>query len=383
MRVRPLLLRLLLLGCSLLVSLALAEVAVRIVRPQPVMTISGPLYAPDPPRRYRLRPGFVGTVGNRVEFTNRVAIDREGMRGPEAGARDPGPRDLGTLRGTLRILALGDSFTFGVGAEAGETYPARLQEILRARGLRAEVLNAGAPGYGVPDETVWFARWGKPLAPDVVLVTVFIGNDLQDAAPGNPKVAVVDGALVAPGERGHSLSRWLYYHSHLFVLLKSSSPGGALRRLAGRPEPLETRELRAEIDLYAKGAPSPMVAGGAAATEAAVAGLVAEAGDARILAVLIPSLVQVDPRRWDANLKRFALDPARYDRDRPNAIFRALFARHGVPVLDLTPTFASAIARGERIYYPIDQHLTPAGYRLTARQVAAALPVPAERPVGR
>ncbi len=382
MRARPLLLRLLLLGSSLLVSLALAEVAVRIVRPQPVMTISGPLYAPDPPRRYRLRPGFVGTVGNRVEFTNRVAIDPEGMRGPEAGPRDPGTL-RGTLRSTLRILALGDSFTFGVGAEAGETYPARLQEILRARGLRAEVLNAGVPGYGVPDETAWFARWGRPLAPDVVLVTVFIGNDLQDAAPGGPKVAVVDGALVAPGERGHTLSRWLYYHSHLFVLLKSSSLGGALRRLAGRPEPLETRELRAELDLYAKGTPSAMVAGGAAATEAAVAGLVAEAGPARILAVLIPSLVQVDPRRWEANLARFALDPARYDRDRPNAIFRALFARHGVPVLDLTPTFASAIARGERIYYPIDQHLTPAGYELTARQVAAALPVPPERPAGR
>jgi lysophospholipase L1-like esterase len=373
MRVRPLLLRLLLLGCSVLVSLALAEVAVRLVRPQPVMTISGPLYVPDPPRRYRLRPGFTGTVGNRVEFTNRVAIDREGMRGPAIAPRDPG-----TLRGTLRILALGDSFTFGVGAEAGETYPARLQEMLRARGLRAEVLNAGAPGYGVPDEAAWFARWGKPLAPDVVLVTVFIGNDLQDAAPGSPKVAVVDGALVAPGESSHTLSRWLYYHSHLFVLLKSSSLGGALRRFLGRPEPLETRELRAEFDLYAKGPPSAMVAGGAAATEAAVAGLVANAGTmagkTKILAVLIPSLVQVDPRRWEASLARFALDPARYDRDRPNAIFRALFARHGVPVLDLTPPFASAIARGERIYFPIDQHLTPAGYQLTARQVAAALP---------
>jgi lysophospholipase L1-like esterase len=386
MRVRPLLLRLLLLGCSVLVSLALAEVAVRLVRPQPVMTISGPLYAPDPPRRYRLRPGFVGTVGNRVEFDTRVAIDRAGLRSGEIAGG--GRRDPGTLRSTLRILALGDSFTFGVGAEAAETYPARLQEILRARGLRAEVLNGGAPGYGVPDEVAWFARWGKPLAPDVVLVTVFIGNDLQDAAPGAPKVTVVDGALVAPGESSHTLSRWLYYHSHLFVLLKSSSLGGALRRLAGRPEPLETRELRAEFALYAKGPPSPMVAGGAAATEAAVAGLVADAGNAKagktkILAVLIPSLVQVDPRRWEANLARFALDPSHYDRDRPNAIFRALFARHGVPVLDLTPTFASAIARGERIYFPIDQHLTPAGYQLTARQVAAAIPVPPERPGGR
>ena len=99
--------------------------------------------------------------------------------------------------GTLRVLVLGDSFAFGVGAQENETYPVRLQEVLRSRGVRAEVLNAGAPGYGVPDETAWFARWGKPLAPDVVLVTVFIGNDLQDAVPG-PKPMAVDGALVMP-----------------------------------------------------------------------------------------------------------------------------------------------------------------------------------------
>ncbi|MFL6232768.1 MAG: SGNH/GDSL hydrolase family protein, partial [Thermoanaerobaculia bacterium] len=178
--------RLLLLGFSLGISLLIAEAAVRLARPQAVMTVSRGLYVPDPPRRYRLQPGFRGTVSNQVEFDTRVAINREGLRGPEIGPKAPG---------TLRVLALGDSFAFGVGAQEGETYPARLQEVLRARGVRAEVLNAGAPGYGVPDETAWFERWGKPLAPDVILVTVFVGNDLQDAVPG-PKPAAVDGALV-------------------------------------------------------------------------------------------------------------------------------------------------------------------------------------------
>ena len=65
---------------------------------------------------------------------------------------------------------------FGVGAQQQETYPARLQEILRSRGVRAEVLNAGVPGYGLPDEVAWFERWGRPLDPDVILVMVFIGN---------------------------------------------------------------------------------------------------------------------------------------------------------------------------------------------------------------
>jgi lysophospholipase L1-like esterase len=363
MPVRRTFARLLLLSVSALLGLIVAEVAVRLLRPQPVMTVSRGLYVPDPPRRYRLQPGFQGTVTNRVEFDSWVSIDREGLRGPEIGPKPPG---------ALRVLALGDSFTFGVGAQQQETYPARLQEILRSRGVRAEVLNAGAPGYGVPDEVAWFERWGRPLGPDLILVTVFIGNDLQDAAPG-PKPTAVDGALVVPGEKAGGLSRWLYYHSHLFVLLKSSSLGGSLRRLLGRPEPLETRQQREEFDLYEKGRSSEGVQGGAAATERAVAGLASGAGRARVVAVLIPSLVQVDPRRWQANLKRFGLDPSRYDPGRPNQIFREIFARHGIPVVDLLEPFAAAIAQGKRIYYPIDQHLTPAGYRLTASEVAGRL----------
>jgi lysophospholipase L1-like esterase len=361
--------RLLLLGISAFLGLLAAELAVRLVRPQPVMVVSRGLYEPDPPRRYRLQPGFKGSLTNRVEFDTRVSIDQAGLRGPEAGAKPPATKSPGTLR----VLALGDSFTFGVGAQAGETYPARLEEILRSRGVRAEVLNAGAPGFSVPDETAWFQRWGRPLEPDVILLAVFVGNDLQDAAPGGPKVVVADGALLVEGEKGRSLSRWLYYHSHLYVLLKSSALGGPLRRLLGLPEPLETRQLRSEMELYAKDRPSKIALEGGAATEKAVAGLVESAGGARILAVIIPSLVQVDSTRWQASLKRFGLEPRSYDSDQPTRLFREIFARHGVPALDLTGPFTEAIRRGEEIYYPIDQHLTPAGYRLMAQAVADSL----------
>jgi lysophospholipase L1-like esterase len=361
---RRLLARLLLLAGSAAVGLLAAEVAVRLVRPQPVMLVSPGLYAPDPPRRYRLQPGFRGTVTNRVEFDTQFAINREGLRGPEIGAKAPG---------TVRILALGDSFTFGVGAQEAETYPARLQQILRARGVQAEVLNAGAPGFGVPDEVAWYERWGRPLQPDVVVLAVFVANDLQDAAPGGAKAVAVDGGLVVEGEKTGSLSRWLYYHSHLYVLLKTSALGGIVRRLLGAPEPLETRELRSELDLYTKERlPAPLQRG-AAATELAVAELVRSADDVRVLAVIIPSLIQVDPARWQSSLQRFRLDPSRYDRNRPNALFRGIFERQGIAVLDLTPAFAEAIRKGERIYFPIDQHLTPEGYRRLAAEVAASL----------
>lgn len=356
--------RLLLLAISVLIGLFLAELAVRLVRPQPVMLVSRGLYAPDPPRRYRLQPGFKGSITNRVEFDTRFAISRQGLRGPEIGPKKPA---------TFRVLVLGDSFAFGVGAQEGETYPAQLQRILRSRGVRAEVLNAGAPGFGVPDEVAWFQRWGWTLEPDVIVLTVFVANDLQDAAPGGPKAVAVDGALMIAGERKRSLSRWLYYHSHLYVLLKTSALGGAARHALGMAAPLETRELRSELDLYAKGRLPKDLSAGADATEKAVAGLARSAGGARVVAVVMPSLIQVDPHRWRAAFARFGVDPGGCDRERPNRLFRAMFARNGIPAVDLTPSFAAAIRGGERIYYSIDQHLTPAGYRLAAEVVAEAL----------
>lgn len=356
-RSRTRLVRLILLGLSLAFSLLVAELAIRLVRPQAVMTVTPGLYQPDPPRRYRIAPGFEGRITNQAEFDTHILTNQEGMRGPESATKPAG---------FLRVLALGDSFTFGVGAGETETWPARLER----RMGNVQVLNAGAPGFGVPDEVAWFEAHGLDLQPDVVVVAVFLANDLQDAAPDQAKVAVVDGSLVVPGETG-GLRRWLYYHSHLFRLLKSSVLEGRLRSLLGLKEPWAKRELRAELSLYGPTLPEE-VRQGAEATEAAVARLASRGVPA--VAVLVPSLPQVDPGRWTALLDQFGLDPAGYDPRRPNRLFREIFERHGVPVLDLTDTFEAAVRQGQGIYYPIDQHLTPAGYDLMARTIGDFLP---------
>jgi lysophospholipase L1-like esterase len=342
------------------VSVLFAEMAVRLVRPQAVMTVSRGLYQPDPPRRYRLAPGFRGTVSNQVEFATEVSLNRLGLRGPEVGEKP---------RGGVRILALGDSFTFGVGAQDGEAFPARLEEVLRTKGIPVQVLNAGAPGFGVPDAVAWYERYGLALDPDAVVLAVFLANDLQDASPDQPKVAVVDGALVVPGESGGP-RRWLYYHSHLFRLLKTSVLEGRVRSLFGLKEPWALRELRSEFSLYEPRLHSEL-RGGAEATERSVAKLasLASSRSTRVLAVLVPSLPQVDPAKWEAVLAQLGLDPARHDRRRPNRLFREIFERHRVEVLDLTDAFERALADGKPIYYAIDQHLNPQGYALMARVV--------------
>jgi acyl-CoA thioesterase I len=47
---------------------------------------------------------------------------------------------------SVRIVALGASNTEGFGVSSWEAYPARLQELLKAGGINAEIVNAGMSG---------------------------------------------------------------------------------------------------------------------------------------------------------------------------------------------------------------------------------------------
>ena len=70
-------------------------------------------------------------------------VNADGYRGPRRAKDKPA--------GTIRVCCLGDSCTFGLGAQPltyAETYPAILEKLLAARLRRpVEVLNFGCPGY--------------------------------------------------------------------------------------------------------------------------------------------------------------------------------------------------------------------------------------------
>jgi hypothetical protein len=80
--------------------------------------------------------------------------------------------------GTIRIAVLGDSFTFGWGANDDETYPAQLERILlyhlneRASGTTVEVINAGNGGNGTGEQVLLFETWVKQFHPKLIVLTV-------------------------------------------------------------------------------------------------------------------------------------------------------------------------------------------------------------------
>ena len=114
----------------------------------------------------------------------RVTTDAEGIR--LNGAPSPAGAP---------ILALGDSFTFGLDVQDSETWPARLQEL-----AGRPVLNAGVFGFGL-DQIVLRAETLLDTHPDAnVLVLAVFGDDIGRCEYSylfaqKPYFEVVNGAL--------------------------------------------------------------------------------------------------------------------------------------------------------------------------------------------
>jgi lysophospholipase L1-like esterase len=100
-----------------------------------------------------------------------VHTNPQGFRGAPFGEKRPR---------VLRVVALGDSSTFGWGVEQFEAYPERLATALAERTGRAredvEVLNLGVPGYSSFQGRVLLARKALGFAPDLV-VWSYLSND--------------------------------------------------------------------------------------------------------------------------------------------------------------------------------------------------------------
>ena len=81
---------------------------------------------------------------------------------------------------TIRLLAVGDSVTFGHGVLSEETYPQRLESLLndRIKGYQFEVINTAVPGNS-PFQEYYDLKRGLIFKPDIVVIQ-FALNDLVE-----------------------------------------------------------------------------------------------------------------------------------------------------------------------------------------------------------
>lgn len=115
---------------------------------------------------------------------------------PAPVATTPVTDDHPVMGPERRILALGDSLFAGYGLDRGQSYPARLEATLRARGINARIANAGVSGdtsqAGL--QRLKFTLDSQAAAPELVLISLG-GNDLLRGIPPAQTRANLDAIL--------------------------------------------------------------------------------------------------------------------------------------------------------------------------------------------
>ena len=144
------------------------------------------------------------------DFSYTVHINNLGFRDKEVNLTAPHP---------YRIVAIGDSFTYGWGVEAEQAWPKQLEQRLAKDGHPVEVFNLGKPGAGPPYYAELAERALPILKPDLVVVAC-LHDDVSESMP--------DGKTPT-GQRRYTYPavRWVekLYPTMFRLMQKKSSSG--------------------------------------------------------------------------------------------------------------------------------------------------------------
>ena len=278
---------------------------------------------------WRQRPNLT-KVGHYWSASEPTRLNSRGWRDRERSFDKPA--------GTRRIVALGDSFTFGAMVDVHERFTDRLESSLSG----VEVVNLGISAFSPDQELRLLEIEGLRYEPDVVLVQLFLGNDLDDVrfqrrfTWPKPYYELVDGEL-----RFHP-ARW----SWDVALHESSYLGHFAFKL------LDRRFFERDVLAAPRNSDTLPLS---CAIVVEMDRLAREHG-AHLLVLPVP-----DPA---------PLGEPVVERER---LMVALFDRAGLAILDPREPFAERRRAGEQLESAPDHHWNAAGHALAAQLIAEEL----------
>ena len=311
---------------------------------------------PTHPASWRLKAGFVRTFAQAMSEKQRgdnppgdifVRINADGFRGPEIDRSRPHPR----------ILALGDSCTFGMIERF--SYPRVLERELRQRGqVDVEVVNGGVEGYSPRDVLYQMDRY-RTLRPVITLVYIGWGSLYNEthALDTQPSWARLDSL--------HLLAR-----SATLVAAAVQDPKARPEQASLEPKhPDQTAPEIRRLDAFV---PTFL-----ADVEEIVTAM--RSAGSRVVLLTLPGLYTFDSP-LTAKALRIGDLPAFTDNpyvlakmgERYNAELRKLAGREGLQLIDLDEWSRSAlIPRDEHFVNAV--HLDEAAQEMAGRYIAAEL----------
>jgi lysophospholipase L1-like esterase len=309
---------------------------------------------------HALRPGYRSPNINTNSF---------GLRSPEVAVPKPA--------GTVRILLLGDSFTFGLRVADNETFGRQLEKRLRATygSNSIEVVSAGVISYCPLLEYLQYRHHLHVLEPDLVVLN-FDMSDVQDhMAYSRDAVLGPDGVplfVTEPSLRNQTPSA-------MPKLLLFEWLGRRVQGLRGRVEStLQGVPFVRDTDRYLwTFDQGPELDAEARATMTPILHL------SRLLARdRIPMVLATYPQPWQVSAEATPIPPIRdqygigqhtvHLNDRPFRKLEAFAAEHQIPFVNATSAFRQD-ATPVTLFLGNDFHFTPRGHQLYADVLAGFL----------
>lgn len=320
---------------------------------------------------YRHRPKLDIELRGHPDFTYRLRTNADGYRD-----------ELESTDSPVCAVAIGDSFTFGYGVNAEDTWPEILQDY-----WRCPVVNLGISSYGSIRALHTLQDYGWRYRPKFVIWMFFI-NDAWDAskfkawlASGHPDMRRWERevnrslshrrASYLQRKLDRKLSRHLVTYSALKWMLnelanRALGRGPIARRVGDLDLVLNFKLLRKWIDITA----SDYIAGLVATRSAlAVAQTEANTQGSRLLLLLVPPKELV---YWHL-LSGVDLDVSEADLLAPYRDILGACAELQLFCFDLLPPLRTEAMAGSQLYFSEDGHLTPLGNRFVANEVRQLL----------
>lgn len=201
--------------CFLFVSAFILEIGIRIFHPREILQMNWWMNHVD----YTYDPNLIYSGVTRTSYMNRSSEYVEKVTTNSYGYRDYEFKQK--KANAYRILAVGDSFTFGHGIESNDkTYPKLLENYLQnypsLLGKKIEVFNIAAKGYSPDQEYRQIQKVISSLKPNMIIWNLSMPGDiynlLHEGKWPSPSLYDVKNNVLVPLDARFN---WLYISKYI------------------------------------------------------------------------------------------------------------------------------------------------------------------------